>query len=187
MQKRLFIAIDLKLNEENWQYIEHLKAKLFFCKARWVNAENMHLTLQFLGSTDSNLIPQITSELENIAKNFNQFELKLNRIGFFGQNFAPKILWLGFEKNLILSKLVKEINIKMLGIGFQLEKRSFSPHLTLARIKYSDPHVHFTEFLKNINININQQFIISNYKLIESQLTPQGANYKTLKIFFLKS
>jgi len=187
MIKRLFIAIDLKLNEKNLQEIEKVKSKLTFCHIKWVNIENMHLTLQFLGSTDSNQIPQIISRLENIATHFVGFELNLNKIGFFGQNFAPKILWFGFEKNLILSNLVKNINLRMLEIGFKLEKRTFSPHLTLARIKYSDPHVHFTEFLKNLNVNINQRFIINNYKLIESQLTPQGANYKTLKIFLLKS
>lgn len=145
----------------------------------WENKDKLHITLKFLGDTDTEKIDEIFQTIEHSAKTFNKFSLELDRFGFFKSNNIPKILWCGLKQNLELEKFVKEIDILCSKFGFESEKRKFKPHITMLRIKNST-------VLKSLEIFENYKlpeikFIGEKVTFFESTLTPKGSFYKPLK------
>jgi 2'-5' RNA ligase len=92
--------------------------------------DNLHLTLAFIGE-----VPEDRSgPLRRIAETFQMapFELRLNGLGRFRRE-GGDILWLGIAENRSLVSIYNKLSEQIAGAGFKLEKRTFTPHLTLAR------------------------------------------------------
>lgn len=174
---RLFIAIDvpLKIKESLLKICEMLPKDL---DIKMNKVKEFHLTLKFLGEVPEEKLPLIKEKLTEIScKNIN---LKLEKVGFFkNRGGYINVIWAGCSENKNLSILQKNIETKMEEIGFAPENRKFSPHLTLARIKYYSDNKGFEDKVCSINID-PQTFDVKSFSLIESILTREGAKYKKL-------
>ena len=99
---------------------------------RWVKHNNLHLTVQFLGSVSYEKVAEIRKEVENVVCSINPFVLNVNETGCFPNISKPPVLYLGVGGNIeALKALVVIINDKMSQIGFKKKSELFIPHWTL--------------------------------------------------------
>ncbi|MDF2959805.1 MAG: 2-5 ligase [Paenibacillus sp.] len=134
---RLFIALPLGQEQKSVlkKLMESLQPKLPFQK--WVHQDDLHITLKFLGDTDSAEKTRVQTLIKETAASLTPFSLTLKRPGTFGKPMAPSILWVGVGGDLAaLGTLQSQIEIAMKSMDIAMEDRTYSPHITIAR-KYT--------------------------------------------------
>lgn len=181
---RIFLALEFTLTQKNLKFIDKLKSVLKGSKIKWVTNDNYHLTLKFLGETPSYLIKNIEITLQQTLREFSAFNLKLKGLGSFGNN-KPKVIWIGIEESFQLNYLHENIEDALVELGFNSEKRKFSPHLTLGRIKYITNPEQFNQIINKYCNKYFQEININNIKLYQSDLKPEGPIYTIIKEFRL--
>ena len=184
---RLFLAIDIPpFEKEKIAQVQNQFRNLDM-DATWVKPANIHLTLKFLGNTDSRDLPGIKEHILNVVKPINRFSVSLGEVGVFPNTRKPRVLWVDLqdpENN--LSTLQKMINEAAAQLGFPTEPQPFTPHLTFGRIKSSKGKTRLCELVKNIERMKSDPFDVSSVRLYQSRLTPKGAVYTVLEDFPLR-
>lgn len=184
---RLFIALDIPDIAVD-KVIEFQKIfKRAGIQARWVARENIHLTLKFLGETDSEIISAITEIIEYSIKDFEPFELSISNAGIFPDMTKPSIVWAGLtgETELVM-KLSRIIDRSLLErYEIKIETKYFKPHITIARIKTKTNQMKLTGVIEDISVIAPFPFIAETVTLYKSTLTRDGAKYTALKSFKL--
>jgi len=175
IKKRLFIGVPLPDNVKRKikKYSENFKQIL---KANFVQEENYHITLKFLGYCNNE--KKIIENLNNIT--FEAFNVIVQDLGVFPNERVPRILWVGannFNKFMNLHNVINE-NLKQLNFE---ENKKFHPHITIARIKFVKNKEDFKKLIKNKVIF--GRIKISSFVLYESVLKPTGPIYKIIKKF----
>jgi len=178
---RCFICVEVT-NQININKIETILDQLSEYKGiRQVKPNQLHLTLKFLGEVPEEKLLLIERQLNSIK--FRSFEIEFSQLGFFPNERRPRVVWIGISKGKDeLTNLAREVDEKMLKIGFPKEKRKFSSHLTLGRIKKYNPDeiqklVTYTHSFKGI---VGERETIGSILFKKSTLTPQGAIYQNL-------
>ena len=186
---RCFIAINLPLDlrEQISTYIENLK--VYSRDIRWTNASNLHLTLKFLGEITSDSMLQVKQCLYPISDQFSSFILNIFGSGCFPGKKRPRVFWIGMEQDKTnpLFGIQHWIENQLLDLKFEKEKRRFSPHLTLGRVRAKMP-VDFTELFTFLEDNPFGpfKFSVTNIFFIQSVLKPTGAEYHIIEKYPLK-
>ncbi|MBT7290620.1 MAG: RNA 2',3'-cyclic phosphodiesterase [Chloroflexi bacterium] len=134
---RCFIAIELPQQIKIvLSQLQILLGKERDNSIKWVNPNNIHLTLKFLGSINSDSIPLITDAMKSCIKTTSPFSLSIGDTGAFPNTQSPRVSWVGLKGDSgALLKLQKQLDQVLSEIGFAPETREFSPHLTLGRIR----------------------------------------------------
>ena len=173
---RCFIAIEIPQNvkTEISSIQKQLKKVNSEHKIKWMENHNMHLTLQFIGDIDPNKAEELKQSLENIK--FRPFTIGFdNKLSFFPNKFNPKIVKISIpDKKEYLKKLNSKIREQLNKSGIKYDKKPFSAHITLGRIKYLN-----SKFNDNIFINI-PDFSVSKFILFCSELIADGPIYTQL-------
>lgn len=166
---RLFVAIDLP--EEVKRTLAGLARDL--PSARWVGAEELHLTLRFIGEVDQSTFAAIRSAL--FAVRFTPFPLTLCGVGHFppGRR-APRVVWVGMDPCAALLQLQQEVELALIEAGIPPDERRFSPHITLARLREGVP-VAVERFEKLHAGFACPSFPVEEFILYSSLLTRSGA------------
>jgi RNA 2',3'-cyclic 3'-phosphodiesterase len=175
---RLFIAVDLP--ETIVPFIAGMGGAI--PGSRPVPKDQLHLTLKFIGDTDTGLLPDIKDALHSVE--FPQFSFQLCGVGHFPPRGMPRVLWAGIRPAAETVSLRNKIETTLADIGIEREHRKFSPHLTLCRLKNS-PLKRVTRFLSENALFNTPEFDITEFKLYSSILTPKGAVHTTQEIFQL--
>lgn len=103
---------------------------------RWTAPENMHMTLKFLGDVHQDDVPYLKEELDEVAAESARLQLELGANGCFPGERTPRVLWTGLEGDLRrMSSLVSRLEGAMVSCGFPEERRSFTPHVTVGRVR----------------------------------------------------
>lgn len=154
-------------------------------KMSWTKPGNWHMTLKFLGDTPEDRLPGIKEALGEV--DFEPFAFKAGAGGFFpplaGRRPNPRVLWVGCKEGWKESAaLAAAIDKAVEPLGYKPERRPFSPHLTLARIKRAanDPWDNVVEDLGETEW---PELTVDRFELIKSELSPQGPTYTTLAVF----
>ena len=179
-QKRLFIATDIS-EEVRSAIKDHVGAlkRMPAESVRWEKIEKIHLTLKFLGDTDTRKIPDIGSSLSKIASEYRRFDLILERTGVFPNPRNAKVLWIGIQKTDKLDRLYADIENALAERGFTKENRRFSPHITIGRIR--DPRRAKPIIEQHIAADLGTiKSTVDELVLYESVLRPGGALYTVL-------
>jgi len=181
---RSFIAVNL--NPEIKEYLTSLQANLNVpkTKIRWVEKNNLHLTMKFLGYISLEQMELIKSILKEITSRYSPFIIKLSsNIGIFPTYKMPRIIWVGIKEDKNeLKELYNSIEINLFKKGFPREDKDFSSHATIGRVKFIKDKVNFIQILKRIKIyNLSQE--VSSIELMESKLTPSGPLYEIIDKF----
>ncbi len=182
---RLFIAIDL--TDEMRKKIIEIKKKLTSGEfdVKFVEPENLHITLKFLGDVEEDKIGYIYSVLENVSKKFKGFNVEIKGLGYFGSSKFIRVIWLGIEKGCSEIVSISEQLEKELGFLRKNEFKTHSPHITIGRVKSGrnkDKLLRCIEELKDVNLG---EMNVNVIKLKESILTKKGPIYSDLKSFKL--
>ena len=180
-QIRCFIALEIP-TEVKCQLAEIQERDLLH-QLSWVNPENMHLTLKFLGDVPKSEVSLIEEILAQIATQNTLFVMQIGGLGAFPNFSRPKVVWAGVQKDgeKIIS-LAHQLNTTLGQIGYPSEKRPFTPHITLARIHTPTnlKKIAFDEFYEISPITVNR------ISLMQSRLQPSGVVYTLLSSFELK-
>ena len=189
MSQRTFIAIPFstEIKKKINEFEEYFKQTTGY-SGRLIPADNIHLTMKFLGETDIDLFDKIEDRLAHVGYLNIVFRVSICGIGVFPNLKHPRVIWLGLKSiPPELIKLKNDIETVIAPIGFPEEKREFLPHLTISRIKKKK----LTEIEKKF-IKTNKKYDIGELEVnkidfIESQLTSKGAVYTTLHSTYLTS
>ena len=176
---RLFVAIDL--TDEVKRAVTGVQSELR--GARWVGAEQLHLTLRFIGDADDLLLKGIAEGLAGIA--CNSFPLSLKGIGSFPPRGAPRVLWVGLEAGAQLLTLQHEVEQACRAVGILPDERPFSPHITIARLKETTP-AQVAAYTAQHGSFAVEPFKVTEFHLYESVLGREGAVHTRLRSYPLR-
>jgi 2'-5' RNA ligase len=147
---------------------------------RWVNPDHMHLTLKFLGATRPDQVSSIAGVLAETAQGCAPFALDLAGVGAFPNTRNPKVLWVGVRFDAALSDFCKQLETALEPLGFPQEKRTFSPHLTLGRVKDGTHRKELADCIERYSRERIGSVEASRIVFFKSDLTPSGPVYSVL-------
>lgn len=174
---RTFLAIELPQKVKDSLQSQFEKLYQQYPDIRWVSPENFHVTLYFLGEIDSpeGAIKKIGEAIYDIPR----FHLYSSKAGVFIKHKIT--LYLGFQRNKILERLVDAVREK-----FQLPTdKKFVPHLTIGRYRIPSKQQYLLMKKKLKNLQADIDFEIDKIILFESILESQKPVYKKLAEFAL--
>jgi 2'-5' RNA ligase len=140
----------------------------------WVKAENLHLTLRFIGEVENGLAEDIDAALLQLRA--PGFALTLDGVGFFGKPDMARTLWAGIRKCDALTHLQGKIETAIQRAGMPAEERKFAPHITLARLKGA-PAPRLQRFVEEHAAFLAGPFPVDRFVLYSSFLSRSGAIY----------
>jgi len=180
---RAFIAIDLP--DEVRIAIDDAQARLkqvhVGVKISWTKVENLHLTLQFLGSVEEASVEKIKSALQSVVVRHQPFEATVRGAGAFPDDHRPRVIWIGCDDTEgRLKALAGAVQASLRPLGFEPEQHEFTAHLTLGRIRAPRPDVALTRALDSLKNMAFGAWRVEAIHLFESQLRPEGSRYKKL-------
>jgi 2'-5' RNA ligase len=103
--------------------------------ARWIDPDNYHITLRFIGDVDHRIADEISDSLDRLSNSL-AFDIRLTHLGAFGGD-KPRALYAGVEVNSALTQLQAAQERVLQRVGLNPESRKFTPHVTLARLRGS--------------------------------------------------
>lgn len=191
---RLFVALDLPDDIRGCiaRFMDGVRG--FAPEVRWVRPESMHLTLKFLGETDEATAQRVDQALGEIRGQAPQ--LAFRGTGFFPTPRSARVFWIGIDADEHLAALAGKVEHAMERLGFEREKRAFSPHLTLARSGSGRPG-NGPEDKPNLRFRRLQEKLAAmpppdfgtmtphEFFLYQSKLSPKGSEYTRIASFKL--
>jgi 2'-5' RNA ligase len=167
---RLFVALDLP-----WEVKQTLASlAISLPGARWVPAENLHLTLRFIG--EANRLQSEAIDLALGALRGRGFSLALTGAGWFEKGGRVSSLWVGVERNEALLHLQTKVETALRRAGLSAEKRRFTPHVTLERMDMPvSPR--FAEFVQARNLYRSPPIAVDHITLFSSHLGSDQPHY----------
>ncbi len=184
---RCFIAAELPqdLLQEIGRYIRRIAE--YSSGVRWVKATGIHITLKFLGEINPPAVEQVRDILPDIKQVAGPFDMTIRGSGFFPNRRQPRVIWLGLEHDPehSLFRLHEWLDRHLADMGFEREKRRFSPHLTIGRIKGQEDLRPVFNFLDEHPFP-EKTFRVDRLFFIRSSLQPGGAVYSTIAEYPLK-
>jgi len=189
---RTFIALELNeaLQRFLGEIIGHVSQEL--PDLRWVDPSGIHLTLAFLGELTDEQLDSVIAATQVAARQAVPFKYCLKGLGIFGSPHQPRVIWMGIEDlpsgqiygsplQQLHRVLTKELELH----GFEVEKRPFSPHLTLARNKRSlslDEQQHLQRLLHSKQAGESSPIYgVKHLCVMKSELYRTGAKYTCLR------
>ncbi len=173
---RLFVA--LSLPDEVREHLARVADRL--PGARWLDEESYHITLRFIGEVDGGMADDIAHELA--ALDGRGFELSLNGLGHWGEGPKARALWARVEKTEPLLRLQQKVENTLQRAGCKPERRRFSPHVTLARLKNTPAEALHPFILQHSLLKIGP-FPVEDFILYRSYLTGEGPIYQAEAIY----
>lgn len=174
-QRRLFIA--LRPPEDICDAL--LSAMEGVAGARWQDADNLHITLRFIGEVDRHVFADIVTALEGVP--IRPFPLALSGVGHFESKRRPKAIWAGTTPSPALAELQYSVEMACRRAALPAETRKFVPHVTLARLNSGSAPI--GDWLAAQGDLALGPWQVDSFALYESNLTPNGAIYSQIMQF----
>jgi 2'-5' RNA ligase len=150
-------------------------------KIRWVRAENIHLTIKFLGDVEEVKINEISETVSKTVEGFAPILIQAKGVGAFPGVKRPRVLWVGLSGQLeTLVRLQRTLDENLSVLGLPIEKRPFKGHLTMGRIKDKIDVRKFADALMAFRGFESETFAAGRIILYKSELKPSGAVYTRL-------
>lgn len=146
---------------------------------RWVDQENFHITLAFLGDQAEDQLEQLAEELDQRLPEAG-IPISLRNFSPFPES-RPKLIAAMVEKSEELTQLHQQVQSALLSANIKVDKKRFIPHITLGRLRHSKNH-----FAGKIPMSVDLSAVVDEVAIFESILTPQGAEYEALFRFPLE-
>jgi RNA 2',3'-cyclic 3'-phosphodiesterase len=146
---------------------------------RWVKPELMHLTLAFLGDVSQDFLVSAKNQLSEVTRRHGAFAMQLNGLGAFPSPSRARVVWVGTEQGKgEVCSLQADVAVALGSVGYQPERRPFSPHLTIGRLRMPG------DVGKAVAGQfVSESFSIDRVVLFRSVLGPAGPVYSVLAEF----
>ena len=177
---RVFLSIDIE-NQSLLPRISETQRQLdtSLAKMKLVEIENIHFTMRFLGDTSLTRIDEIESCLSDIK--IEPFDIMVHGVGAFPTKRKPRVIWIGVTQNADqIRNLKMEIDSHLKELGYPPEKRKFTPHATIARVRYIKDAERLASNLDELTNQPIGSMSVSKFNMKKSTLTPSGPIYETL-------
>jgi 2'-5' RNA ligase len=181
MERRIFLAfsVDENVKNELKKTLQELIHKNRDIRVNWVEPENFHITIQFLGEIDDNELEKVKVEIEQIATKFKTIQFQLDKIDTFPNVKHPKIIVVkAFEHTRMSNRLQKELTDRLVNKGIQVDLKIWKPHITLGRNKLGIK----LNGLENISVS-TITWNVEHIEIMESLLSKQGAKYNLIEVY----
>ncbi len=150
----------------------------------WVNPDNIHLTLFFLGDIVLERRQPVETALGVVARHAHPFAFNVQGLGAFPNVKRPRVIWVGVEDSTgRLALLHRAVNEALASIGFQPEERRFSPHLTLGRVRQRasrEEEQAVGEAIRQTEVGVLGEVLAEELIFFRSVLKSSGAEYTPL-------
>jgi 2'-5' RNA ligase len=143
--------------------------------ARWIEPENMHLTLRFIGNVAEDVFPDVDEALDRVRA--PAFDIEIAGVGEFSRGRHPAMLWAGVAPGPALIDLQRRIEAAVVRAGLAPEGRRFTPHVTLARIN-DGARSRVKAFVEENSLFRLEPFAVTRFTLFSSHLGRRGASYR---------
>lgn len=182
---RAFIAIEInpEITSQLARIADELQQSIGNHAVRWVPAENIHLTLKFLGDVSLNNLELLKDALKSEAAGLASFNISVGGIGAYPKIRSPRVLWVGVEGPETLISLQRSVENQMEKLGYERDRRNFSPHLTLGRVSRSAQPGEVRAVataLEAYKLGFIGISPVTAVHLFRSDLHPEGAVYSSL-------
>ena len=175
---RAFIAIDLPESVKSFLSDVQEALKSYGFRVKWVRPQNIHLTLKFLGNTETAHTDKIGEAMALAARNFPILPLKAKGIGVFPNARRPRVIWAGLNGQLeTLANLQQTLDAHLAELGFARDTRAFKSHLTLGRVKGKIASDRMKAAIDKLQEFESESFEARQIILFKSELRPTGAVY----------
>lgn len=187
---RCFIAIDIdQITRKTLRDLQQQIASSIDVKKsdlKWVNPDNIHLTLKFLGEVKDQRIAQLCEIVKKVADEHKRFELDIESVGHFGGRSA-RVLWVGTGNgNNELGQLANDLEQQLASAGWPKEKREYNGHMTLCRIKNPKAGIKLGQISPDYKDFKVSTISVDSVIVYQSQLTPKGPIYTQLGSYKLQ-
>lgn len=182
--KRIFAAVKIELQPAIHQLFYQLKRHLTEDRIKWVEEENLHITLKFFGETPEETVNEIAEALKQVST-ILPFEIEFTHLGIFGSRYKPRVVWLGIDDGGSLARLSEQIKEIIVPLGFENDRQNFIPHLSLGRISALSDKTHFQRIIDRFKTNEFAKQEINKFMLYESILSSTGPKYKIIETYKL--
>ncbi len=180
MSTRCFVAVECggdelvaKLREVR-RVLEDARADIKF-----VEPVNVHITLKFLGEIEQSLVERASQAVEGIS--FQPFTARIERMGVFPNLRRPRVVWAGITEGASrLEEIWREIDDRLSKLGFERERRRFSPHITIGRVRSGRNRDKLVHEISSLSDFVFGELHVERVALKKSVLTPRGPLYTTL-------
>jgi len=176
---RGFIAVDIDSFPKLIQFENEIKKT--GANVKLVEPDNIHITLKFLGDTDENQIERIEEIMKDSVKDIDPFKVQLIGAGIFPNQNYIKVMWIGIKNGEKIGRIATKIDEQLSELGFKKDKRGFSAHLTIARVRSVKNKEKLLQIIEKYRDIEFVTFEVKSIKLKKSELTPKGPIYTTLK------
>ncbi|WP_059103759.1 RNA 2',3'-cyclic phosphodiesterase [Shouchella shacheensis] len=157
----LAIALSKEAKQAIAEELKRLDQSLF---KKWVHPADFHMTLHFLGSATEEKLETYIKMCRGLTETFEPFTLTLGDEGIFGPAEKPRILWIGTKPSDTLETQQRQLTASLKNAGFSVDKRTFSPHITVARSWQREYRYQPTKLQPSVN------FRVGNYTLYRSHM-----------------
>ena len=180
MSIRCFVAIECGGDELAAKFREVRKMfEATRADMKFVEPENIHLTLKFLGEIEPSLVEQVSHFVKETS--FKPFDARLEGIGVFPNLRKPRIVWAGITDGVSqLAEVWRDVDTKLGRLGFERERRRFSPHITISRVRSGRNRDRLVEELSTLSDYEFGDMHVDRIVLKKSVLTPRGPIYSPL-------
>ncbi len=177
---RAFIAINLghTVQRRLKKFMDELRAAR--ADVRWVQPENLHLTLAFLGRLDTAKIEPLETALRRHVQPMKAFDLEVRGTGVFGRRSRPNVVWAGLNECSALFELQQRVIRALHQAEAGYDERPFRPHLTLGRFKSLNQAEQLFRTLEQARDRSFGTARIASAETFRSELNPDGAVHTVL-------
>jgi 2'-5' RNA ligase len=181
-QIRAFVAVQISppIRDRAKKLIELLRVTE--AKVKWVEPQNLHLTLKFLGDVESIELPRICKAVADATAPLPPFEVLVAQAGAFPSGERPRTIWLGATQGQDeMVELHQRVERALSPLGFREEQRRFRPHLTLGRVRQSPYGIpQLGELLQQHRDYEAGAMFVSDVVVVSSELSRTGPVYDPL-------
>ncbi len=182
-RRRIFIAINLP--EEIRKKLAECQGKWPELPVRWTKPKNIHITLVFLGYLSDEELVEICKVAKEVALKHTPFDVNLTKICYGPTDKQPpRMIWAIGERSPEFTSLRDDLEKSLMsseGVRFSSEKRAFSPHITLGRMRVWEFQRIEPEERPEVDEEINLNFQVESIEVMESRLKRNGAEYTILE------
>lgn len=150
---------------------------------KWVEKDNLHLTIKFIGEINNNQVEPIKRILSDSLADHIAFDIELSGLGMYPHKNNPRVIWLGITNGEPLINIFKILDKSLTAQDIKPERRVFNPHLTIARVRRNTDEATVKEIgetLSQFKVEALGSITIDQVKLYQSVLTPSGPVYTNL-------
>jgi RNA 2',3'-cyclic 3'-phosphodiesterase len=179
---RTFIGVDIGKAIRDRAVALQEKLAQTTSAVKWVEHDNLHVTLLFLGEVEDREVPTICRAVAEQVQKHASFQLSIERVGCFPNARRPRILWIGVgEGTQELCALHDSLEPPLLALGcYRREERDYTPHITLGRVKGDRPADNLAAALAKHAGWQGGQTTVNEVLVMSSELTAQGPIYTVL-------